>query len=97
MTNEAPTVARKTRKQEVVQEALFDLSPSWKDYWWGMPSFEMGDARPIQRITVNFYSWDDVIEFGRRLDVRVTRATDSLAFPPEHVEKPSDWGYEDEP
>lgn len=97
MASEVPSVARRTKKVEVVQEALFDLGPAWRDHWWGMPSFEMGDARPMQKITVNFYSWDDVLEFGRRLGITVTRNTDSMWFPPENVERPSDWSYDDEP
>lgn len=92
----APSVARKTRTPEVVQEALFDLGPDWREHWWGMPAFVQGDARPTQRITMNFMTWDDVAEFGRRLGIRVTRATDTAWFPQESIDKPSEWEYSDE-
>ena len=95
MTSET-SPARKIRNIQVEQLGFLDLGPVWKEHWWGMPSFEMGDARPMQRITVNFHSWDDVVEFGKRLGINVTRSTDSLWFPPEIVEKPSDWRYTDE-
>lgn len=95
MTNDTP--ARRVKKVEVEQLGFLNVGPVWKDHWWGMPSFEMGDARPMQRIMVNFHAWDDVVEFGNRLGLTVTRNTDSLWFPPEHVEKPSDWRYDDAP
>ena len=78
------------------QLSLIDTPLEWQRYWWGMPSYAMGDARPTQRITVNFATWDDVQEFGRRLGVPVTRNTDSLWFPPETVSRPNEWSYDDE-
>ena len=64
--------------------------------WWGMPSFEMGDARPMYRVTVNLYSVEDLMEFGKALGLRVTTKTDTLTYPPEHLNKPSEWRYVDE-
>lgn len=89
-------LARRSRPVEVAQGALFDLAPDWTIQWWGMPSFEQKDARPYQRITVNFMSPDDVAEFSRLLGVRATNKTDSMWFPPEQVDRPNEWEYGDE-
>lgn len=92
----AETLRRRVRTEE--QGALFDLDQctDWRAHWWGMPSFEQGDARPAYRITMNFMSLEDVEEFGRRLGLRAGSQTDSLWFPLENVDRPSDWEYVDE-
>ena len=90
-------IKRKTAKPEAVQESLFDIPCTWESHWWGMPEFVMGDARPLYRIVVNIATYDDLIEFGRRLGLRVTTNTDSLWFPPDIVSKPGDFAYADEP
>jgi hypothetical protein len=87
----------KRRTRENQQDALFPNEPKWSDLWWGMPSFDMGDARPLYRVTVNFYSIDDLTRFGEVLGARVTTKTDTLTFPPEDLAKPSEWRYVDEP
>lgn len=89
-------LARRVRPIREEQTALFDLAPSWKEHWWGMPSFEQRDARPLQRVTVNLMTREDADEFSRRLGVRITPATDSIWFPPETIDRPSDWEYGDE-
>src|SRR5688572_16962344 len=88
-------IARSVRPETATQLALFDLPLAWEDHWWGMPSFVMRDARPVQQITVNFHTWDDVVEFGRRLGVTVYRTTDTVTFPPDGVAKPGDYEYGD--
>ena len=89
-----PDIRRKTR--ENMQSALFDNEPKWSDSWWGMPSFEMGDARPMYRVTVNLYSVEDLMDFGRALGLRVTTKTDTLTYPPENLSRPAEWRYVDE-
>lgn len=64
-------------------EPLFDLPPDWKAHWWGMPSFDMGDARPSHKITINFMTADDVAAFARVTGLRVTTASDTAWFPPQ--------------
>lgn len=60
---------------------LFDIDPDWKQHWWGMPDFSMGDAQPQQRIVVNFMTQEDVQDFADKLDVKLTNNTKSLFFP----------------
>lgn len=89
-------LVRRTR-EEAPEATLFPVEPDWRTHWWGMPSFVMKDARPVRSITVNFMCREDVEEFAARLGIRVTKATDSVWFPPEVVDRPNEWEYADEP
>lgn len=74
-------LARPTR--EPTQDYLFDLPPDWATHWWGMPNFQMADATPEYRITINFMTADDVTEFARVSGIPVTTRSDSQWFPPQ--------------
>lgn len=50
----------------------------------------------MYRVTVNLYSVEDLMEFGKALGLRVTTKTDTLTYPPENLNKPSEWRYVDE-
>lgn len=88
------TLQRKVRENS--QDSLFETGEKWQDLWWGMPSYVMGDARPSYRITVNIFTLDDLIEFGQIIGQRVTTKTDSLCYPIQSLDKPSEWVYSDE-
>ncbi len=85
---------RKTREEN--QSTLFEVGESWEENWWGMPSYVMGDARPMYSITVNIFTVEDLKEFGQRISQPVGPKTDSLCFPAQNLDKPSDWIYTDE-
>ena len=63
------------------QESLFELDPDWKEHWWGMPSFEMADARPQYKITMNFMTAQDVFDFAEKTGLNITTRTDTSWFP----------------
>jgi hypothetical protein len=86
-------LSRPTRTES--QQALFDIEPDWKSDWWGMPEFTMGDASPQHRITINFMTAEDVMEFSRISGIPVTPRSDSAWFPPQ---KPlsGEWEYDGE-
>lgn len=65
------------------QEALFDIEPDWRSEWWGMPSFEMGDARPQHRVTINFMTAEDVAAFVAQTGIPLTPRSDTAWFPPQ--------------
>jgi hypothetical protein len=71
---------RPTRKKEP-DAFLFDMPEDWRDYWWGMPSFEQGDARPQYKITLNFMTAEDLAEFAKVSGIPVTVRSDSAWFP----------------
>ena len=69
------------RKTVKPPPTLFEIEPDWKNEWWGMPSFEMGDCRPQHKITINFQTVDDIAEFSRLTGIHVTQQSDSAWFP----------------
>jgi len=82
--------------QEDPQGALFgELQEGWREHWWGMPEYVMGDARPMQQITVNFTTWSDVLAFAEALGINVSPRTDTIHYPPENLDAPSAWEYVD--
>lgn len=60
---------------------FFEVEPDWREHWWGMPSFDMEDARPGYKITFNFMTWDDVQAFADKLDIDISKKTDSMWYP----------------
>ncbi len=70
---------RKTRQS--VQPLLFDMPADWEDCWWGMPEFEMADARPQHKITINFMTAKDVKEFAKKTGLPVSTRSDTAWFP----------------
>lgn len=75
-----PGIARPTRDADP-QSTLFEIEPDWRDEWWGMPSFDMEDARPQYKITMNFMTADDVRAFAEKTGVPVSVRSDSAWFP----------------
>ena len=69
---------RPTREDK---QGLFDIEPDWREHWWGMPDYTMNDAQPAQRITMNFMTYEDVLEFAEKIGARVTNRTNSLFYP----------------
>lgn len=76
------------------QEEEF-VEGGWRQHWWGMPSFVMGNSCPAYQVIVNFFTFEDMQEFARRLDVPIQQSTRSIWFPPDKSEKPGDWVYSD--
>jgi hypothetical protein len=75
------TLERKTKTKIEDQKTLFEIEPNWRDEWWGMPEFEMGDARPQYKITINFMTAKDVEDFAKVTGIPVTARSDSAWFP----------------
>lgn len=88
------TLKRPIREKK--QQALFDLEPDWREHWWGMPEFTMGDISPQKKITVNFACYDDVVKFAELIGAKVTGNTDSLWFPYRGISR-TDLVYDGEP
>jgi hypothetical protein len=64
--------ALKRPVKQTDQGALFDAPPDWRAEWWGMSDFSMGDATPSRRLTVNFLTAEDCLDFQSRLGIRLT-------------------------
>lgn len=60
---------------------LFTTEPAWREYWWGMPSFNAADSRPQYRITINFKTAEDIKVFAEKTNLQVNIKSDSAWFP----------------
>lgn len=81
--SKSKTLGRPVREE--TESFLFDIEPDWRSDWWGMPSFEMGDARPSHKITINFMTKEDVADFAKATGLPVTTRSDTCWYP--HQEK----------
>lgn len=72
---------RPLREDDDSQSQLFTIEPDWRNEWWGMPAFSMGDARPEYKIVINFMAAQDVADFAAKTGIPVTTSTDSAWFP----------------
>lgn len=79
MDNAFDLLKRPTRENP--QKTLFDVEPDWRSEWWGMPEFEMKDASPSRKITINFLTKEDVLKFADIAGLNITPNTDSVWFP----------------
>lgn len=59
----------------------------WKKEWKNMPEFISENKKPIQKIIISFESFEDVKEFGKKLNINVTPKTNSSWFPPRELNK----------
>lgn len=84
---------RRRERDNEGKERLFESGENVYEHWWDMPQYSHVDARPQYKIVVHFHTLEDVVEFGRRLDVKVGGRTRSLLFPHESIDKPSEWEY----
>lgn len=73
---------RQTREEE---QRLFEVEPDWRMHWWGMPLFEMKDARPRYSITVNFMTAEDVRDFALASGCKVNPRSRSAWFPHQDI------------
>lgn len=83
----------RNRPAKKERKGLFDVDPSWKDEWWGMPKFEMDNCSPSFSITMNFMTAEDVKDFAKRLGLNVTTKSDSAWWPPQQRLKSSEFEY----
>jgi len=72
-------IARSTRDDPQLQ--LLDVEPDWRSQWWGMPRFEMGDAQPQHKVTINFLTTEDLRRFAELTGITLSSKTDSAWFP----------------
>lgn len=79
--------------REIKKNTLFDIEPSWRDLWWGMPEFEMKDATPKYQITMNFMTKEDVEDFSKKLGLNITSKSNSSWWPHQERLKSAEYEY----
>jgi hypothetical protein len=94
--SETPDGLKRPTRPPPAQQTLFEVEPNWREHWWGMPLFEMEDCRPVYQITVNFMTREDLVEFERRLEIKVYMPRMSAWYPAQSFDKPQQWSYVDE-
>jgi hypothetical protein len=87
-------ISRKTREKKI--KPFFpeeDLS-SWKEHWWDMPEFNMGDATPCHHIVVNFFTKEDFLAFKKALGISISSKCNSIWYPKkQRIDEPKEWCY----
>lgn len=74
---------RPVRQEDI--PTLFEPELDWRNYWWDMPAFHQRDATPFRRLSVQFMTAEDVVEFAKTIGQRITDHTDSIWYPPQRV------------
>lgn len=75
---------------------LFELEENdWQKEWKDMPEFLQKDKEAIQKIVVNFETYEDVLKFAEVLGFSVTNRTKSIWFPIKEKDKPREYAYVD--
>ena len=70
---------------EPKQESLFDLPPTWKETWKGMPDFHQDDLESWKEIKVHFKNRTDLKAFSDLIGQRLTEETRSIWYPPADI------------
>ena len=72
-------------RRGVEQKMLFDIPPSYDDYWTGLPDYTHNDLEASKSIVVNFDDSAARKEFGRIIGQSITPNTKSIWFPPAEI------------
>lgn len=70
---------------EMASELAGDVIDDPKKEWQGMPEFEHEDLMPVQTVHVHFKSREDVEEFAKLIDQRITEKTKFVWFPKQEI------------
>jgi hypothetical protein len=57
------------------------IEKSWEKEWRGMPEFIQKKERPYSTITVRFETKEDMDEFSRLINQKLTNRTKSIWYP----------------
>ena len=75
-----------SRKQKTPGK-LFEIEPSWKDSWEGMPEYiSSNDLMPVQQVIINFLTEEDISQFAKLVQQTITQKTRSLWYPKAKIE-----------
>ncbi len=78
------------------QESLFEVDETWKEEWKNMPEYIQKDNMPFRTIYVHFRNKQDVEEFSKLMQQKITSETISMWYPKAIIGGYSDKRYTDE-
>lgn len=58
------------RASDTGQDTMFDIEPTWKDHWEGMPEFSAVELKPIREITLQFLTNEDYAAFIKEAGIK---------------------------
>lgn len=70
------------------------LKSEWEEHWWGMPEFSHEDLAPYRQLIVSFANADELEEFSRIIEQKITANTQSVWFRPQEIEVYATKSYE---
>lgn len=73
-----------------------ELEDWWEKHWKDMPEFSQEDQSPVQSILVHFYTKEDVQDFAKLVQQRITTRTRFIRFPNSENAKLREMGWFDE-
>jgi hypothetical protein len=85
--------------KELKQHNLFENSENlekWQDEWKGMPEFIQEDLQPFQSVIVHFEKREDMDEFSKLVEQKLTYKTKSIWYPKAEIGTYADKRYIDE-
>ncbi len=85
--------------KELKQHNLFDNVEDYekyKDEWEGMPEFLQEDLQPFQSVIVHFEKREDMDEFSKLVEQKLTYKTKSIWYPKAEIGTIADKRYIDE-
>lgn len=77
-------------------DSSIDLSEDWKKEWQGMPEFSQEDLMPWKSITVNFENREDMNEFAKLVNQKITVDTRFIWYPESEKLVAADKRWDDE-
>lgn len=80
----------------MTKDLFENLQESFREEWQNMPEYVQEDLTPYRVLNVRFRSAEDVAEFERLMNQRITEKQKTLWFPYAEPRKASIYRYVDE-
>jgi len=71
----------------------FNIPEWWEEEWQGMPEFVQEDQTPYSSIMVHFESKEDMEEFSKLIEQKVSKTTKSIWYPKAEIKVIKDKYY----
>jgi hypothetical protein len=68
-------------------KGLFNISPIWEKQWKGMPEFHHEDLTPYRSVQIHFRNIQDMQEFSKLINQKITEKTKFLWFPKDNLKR----------